>query len=48
MVPSTQLPPEPDTVSGPSPNPPSEPDDTDLNASLAFGFGDGVTFEPVS
>lgn len=48
MVPSTQLPPEPDTVSGPSPNPSSEPDDTDLNASLAFGFGDGVTFEPVS
>ena len=48
MAPSTGLPPEPDTVSGPSPNPVSEPDDTDLNASLAFGFGDGVTFEPVS
>ena len=45
---SPGLPPEPDTVSGPSPNPLSEPDDADLNASLAFGFGDGIAFEEVS
>ncbi|MEC4295900.1 DNA polymerase III subunit gamma/tau [Adlercreutzia shanghongiae] len=38
------LPPEPDAVSGPSPNPVEEPD---LAASLAFGFGDGVSFEEV-
>lgn len=36
--------PEPDAVSGPSPNPVEEPD---LAASLAFGFGDGVNFEEV-
>lgn len=45
---SSGLPPEPDTVSGPSPNPPSEPNDAELNASLAFGFGDGIAFEEVS
>lgn len=45
MAPATTLPPEPDSVSGPSPNPVSEPDDDDLNASLAFGFGDGITFQ---
>ena len=39
---ATTLPPEPDAVSGPSPNPVEEPD---LAASLAFGFGDGVNFE---
>lgn len=41
---ATGLPPEPDAVSGPSPNPVEEPD---LAASLAFGFGDGVNFEEV-
>ena len=41
---ATTLPPEPDAVSGPSPNPVEEPD---LAASLAFGFGDGVNFEEV-
>lgn len=45
---SPELPPEPDVVSGPSPNPLSEPDDAELNASLAFGFGDGIAFEEVS
>ncbi|MEC4185238.1 DNA polymerase III subunit gamma/tau [Adlercreutzia sp. R21] len=48
MAPSAGLPPEPDSVSGPSPNPVMEPDDADLNASLAFGFGDGISFEEVS
>ncbi|WP_302683267.1 DNA polymerase III subunit gamma/tau [Adlercreutzia sp.] len=41
---ASALPPEPDAVSGPSPNPVEEPD---LAASLAFGFGDGVNFEEV-
>ena len=41
---ASALPPEPDAVSGPSPNPVEEPD---LAASLAFGFGDGVSFEEV-
>ena len=45
---ATSLPPEPDSVSGPSPNPVSEPDGDDLNASLAFGFGDGITFQEMS
>lgn len=48
MASATGLPPEPDSVSGPSPNPVVEPDNGDLNASLAFGFGDGVSFEEVS
>ncbi len=47
MAPASSLPPEPDSVSGPSPNPVAEPDDADLNASLAFGFGDGITFQEV-
>lgn len=41
---AASLPPEPDAVSGPSPNPVEEPD---LAASLAFGFGDGAHFEEV-
>ncbi len=48
MASATGLPPEPDSVSGPSPNPVVEPDNGELNASLAFGFGDGVSFEEVS
>ncbi|MEY8460599.1 DNA polymerase III subunit gamma/tau [Eggerthellaceae bacterium 24-137] len=48
MTPASSLPPEPDSVSSPSPNPQAEPDDADLNASLAFGFGDGITFQEVS
>lgn len=30
-----------------APSAPAEPDDGDLNASLAFGFGEGVSFEEV-